>query len=336
MKKLLLSMWAITIVALTWVACDDKDDPQPKTEPETIEVTSIAITPGSDISITVGETVTLSATILPDNATNKKVTWESQHPDIATVNEGVVAGVEAGTAVIRVTAADGSGKYAEKSITVNPEDIPDTETTAEFDNSNFGLYKGILVGSSGTVKIELNNGNNVAKAYITIDNRTDELTSTDTFTNGVAIDNATFTGAFSTFTFSVDSDGENPVISDIQIEGHEDVLVAVLKQTSTNVASAHEGTTVGGNNHTGVLNFIRNDNTYFGISRGSDGITFSFRGDINNDGSVSGTSQTTYMGLKVTLTYSGKFDSNSNISGTWTTSWDGGTNGGTFSGKKTL
>jgi hypothetical protein len=288
------------------------------------------------MSITVGETITLSATILPGNATNKDVIWESLHPDIATVSGGVVTGVEAGTAIIRATAAGDNGKYADKSVTVNAKNIPDAETTAEFDNSNFGLYKAILVGSSGTVKIEINNGNNEAKAYIAINNKTDELTGTNTFIKGQAIDNATFVGAFSSFTFSVESDGTNPVISAIQIEGHDDVLVAVLKQTSTNVASAFEGTSVEGNDHKGVFNIIRNDNAYWGISRGADGISYSFKGDIGKDGSVRGSSQTTFMGLEVTMTYSGKFDGNGAISGTWTTSWKGGTNGGSFTGKKTL
>ena len=38
------------------------------------------------------------------------------------------------------------------------------ETTAEFDNSNYGLYKGVIVGSSGTIKIEVNNGSGIIKA----------------------------------------------------------------------------------------------------------------------------------------------------------------------------
>ena len=53
-----------------------------------------------------GETLTLTATIAPANATNKSVTWSSSHPAVATVNEnGVVTAKSAGTAIITVTTA---------------------------------------------------------------------------------------------------------------------------------------------------------------------------------------------------------------------------------------
>ena len=49
--------------------------------------------------VNVGETVTLTATLTP-NGSNSPITWESSDETIATVNNGVVTGVKAGTAVI--------------------------------------------------------------------------------------------------------------------------------------------------------------------------------------------------------------------------------------------
>jgi len=218
-----------------------------------------------------------------------------------------------------------------------------TETTAEFDNSNFGLYKGVIAGSSGTVKIQINNGNSVSKADIVMDSKTDVLTCSTSFTNGQAINNATFTGASSSFTFSVGGDGKNPAITNFEIDGHDDVVAVVLKETSENVSAAYEGTSIGGNNAHGVLNFVRNNNTYSGIQRALDkesgGLTFSFEGNIARDGSFSGNSTGRLGNMTVNLTYSGKFDGN-NFSGTWTTSWmidnSSQSNSGTFTGKKTL
>ena len=61
-------------------------------------------------SIGVDSTMTLTATVLPDNATDKSVTWSSSNTGVATVDQnGVVTGVASGTAHIIATANDGSG-----------------------------------------------------------------------------------------------------------------------------------------------------------------------------------------------------------------------------------
>lgn len=55
-----------------------------------------------------GGTQTLVATIAPTNATNQNVTWVSDDTNVATVENGVVTAVGAGTAHITVTTQDGS------------------------------------------------------------------------------------------------------------------------------------------------------------------------------------------------------------------------------------
>lgn len=63
----------------------------------------------SSLTLTVGGTQTLTATVSPDDAANKTVTWSSSNPLVASVsNAGVVTAVSAGTAVITVTTVDGS------------------------------------------------------------------------------------------------------------------------------------------------------------------------------------------------------------------------------------
>ncbi len=215
-----------------------------------------------------------------------------------------------------------------------------TETTAEFDESNFGLYKGVIAGSSGTVRIEIHNGNDISEATITMDDETDELTCTETFTKGEAIVEAEFTGEFSSFTFSVGADGSNPTIENITIDGHDNVIATISKETSEDVAVCYEGTSIGGNEHSGVFNLVRNNDTYSGASKAVDGFACTFSGTINNDGSFSGNTSTIFNGLDVDLTYSGAFDGD-NVSGTWSNSWVNGegvpgSNSGTFTGSKTL
>ena len=56
----------------------------------------------------IGESVQLEATILPENATNKDVTWKSYNENVCIVNKGLVVGVGYGVAVVSVTTADGN------------------------------------------------------------------------------------------------------------------------------------------------------------------------------------------------------------------------------------
>lgn len=63
---------------------------------------------GTDI-LTEGRKDTLIATILPDSATNKDITWVSSNNDIVTVdNTGKITGLKVGTAIITVITSDGS------------------------------------------------------------------------------------------------------------------------------------------------------------------------------------------------------------------------------------
>ena len=72
----------------------------------------------ASMSMTVGSTGTLTATINPSDAANKSLTWTSDNTAVATVNEnGVVTAVAAGTANITVKTVDGE-KTAVCAVTV--------------------------------------------------------------------------------------------------------------------------------------------------------------------------------------------------------------------------
>ncbi|MDE6396237.1 MAG: Ig-like domain-containing protein, partial [Muribaculaceae bacterium] len=74
-----------------------------------------------NLTLTVKETQTLTATVLPDYATNRAVTWQSSANDVVTVtNEGLVTAVAPGSAVITATTTDGTNLTASCSVTVDP------------------------------------------------------------------------------------------------------------------------------------------------------------------------------------------------------------------------
>jgi transglutaminase/protease-like cytokinesis protein 3 len=69
------------------------------------------------LTLTTGNTETLTATVAPNNATNKTVSWSSSNSSVATVSNGTVSAVAAGTATITVTTTDGA-KTAICTVTV--------------------------------------------------------------------------------------------------------------------------------------------------------------------------------------------------------------------------
>ena len=92
--------------------------------PETVPVSQITLNK-AETSISVGNSETLTATVAPENAANKALTWASSDEDVATVApDGTVTAVKAGAATITATAADGSGKSAVCKVTVTGDTTP--------------------------------------------------------------------------------------------------------------------------------------------------------------------------------------------------------------------
>ena len=96
-------------------------------------VTGITLTPDSATLTNKGETVQLTATVTPENAADKSVTWASSNTNVATVDaNGKVTAVANGTCTITVTTTDGE-KTATSTITVT---IPSDDTGNNGDDGN--------------------------------------------------------------------------------------------------------------------------------------------------------------------------------------------------------
>ena len=68
------------------------------------------------LTLDVKETATLKAEVLPENTTDKTIVWSSDHPEIATVEDGTVTGVKPGTATITAKCGE---RTASCEVTVN-------------------------------------------------------------------------------------------------------------------------------------------------------------------------------------------------------------------------
>jgi uncharacterized protein YjdB len=96
-------------------SCKDSDD--------TVAVSGVTVEPTS-LSLVADETSTLVATVSPDDADDKTVTWSSDNTEVATVTSGVVTAVSTGTATITVTTTDGA-KTAVCEVTVSDAENDD-------------------------------------------------------------------------------------------------------------------------------------------------------------------------------------------------------------------
>ena len=86
--------------------------------PQTVSVTGVSLNVPT-LTLTEGESQTLSATVAPADATDKSVSWSSSAPEVATVDQnGKVTAVKKGTATITVKTTDG-GKTASCEVTVH-------------------------------------------------------------------------------------------------------------------------------------------------------------------------------------------------------------------------
>lgn len=90
-----------------------------------------------------GATATLNAIVSPYRATDKTLTWSSDKESVATVSNGVVTPVGAGTATITATANDGSGVKATCAVTVT---VPVTSVAI-----NNAPTAALFVNSKGTL-----------------------------------------------------------------------------------------------------------------------------------------------------------------------------------------
>lgn len=92
-----------------------------KVQKKTVSVTSVKLS-SDTLSLTVGESKSITATVLPDNASNKGVSWSSTNTAVASVNNGKITALSAGTTTITVTTQDGQFK-ANCTVTVKEKEI---------------------------------------------------------------------------------------------------------------------------------------------------------------------------------------------------------------------
>ncbi len=125
---------------------DAKGTPGYFTKYGVTKVTGVSLSK-TTLSLTVGKSVALTATVSPAKATNKGVTWKSGNSSVATVKDGKVTAVAPGTAKITVKTSDG-GKTAVCTVTVK---APISKASVSLSKTSY-VYNGKEIKPGVTVK----------------------------------------------------------------------------------------------------------------------------------------------------------------------------------------
>ncbi len=193
----------------------------------------------------------------------------------------------------------------------------------EFDSSNFGIYKGVIIGSTGVITINIKNDGNL-KATLVLDGVTSTYTSTGEVVLNQPINNLRFTNGSNTFDINVSANGNDIAVTASNIENHIGATFNIIKEYSTDLVKCYQGTYTGTNDN-GVFNIIIIDQDLYGLSRSNQ-----FQDDtlFLNGGFIENTISGTFDGGS----FSGSTSGNG-ISGTWqNTSQETGT----WTGQRTL
>ncbi len=233
-----------------------------------VSVTGVTLNKTS-ATLTVNETLTLTATVLPSDATDKTVSWASSNTSVATVSNGVVTAVGAGNTTITATTTDG-GYTATCTVTV--EEAID-------ENAPCVSVTGVSGRAGNTVDVKINVANNpgivFAKFNVTFG---DELTLTNV-TDGGLLGNANHSNNkvspyilyWNNGTATSDFTG-NGTIATLTFEIAEDTEDGIYPVTISEVSSS-------------TFNF-EDETVYFAVKNGNVTVVSKIIGDVNGDGEI--------------------------------------------------
>lgn len=145
-------------------------------------VTSVKLN-RSALSLEVGETGKLSATVRPDSAADKSITWSSSNTDVASViSNGTVTAKKAGTAVITATAVNGKNASCTVTVTGGTTD-PDPGQPEAVVSADVALRNAGLADHNPSFRLALKHAKNVTTVRVrfTVDASTVSVTGLNGF-----------------------------------------------------------------------------------------------------------------------------------------------------------
>jgi hypothetical protein len=200
-----------------------------------------------------------------------------------------------------------------------PSFLTQPEARAENDNSGKGIYKGVLIGSSGHLKVDIDNsGDGSISLTLTLDDVRYNLTTEQRYNPEVGFQGyfrGTVNGGEAQIGYFTNANGTSYGFFGVEIPGHPDVVFLIFKEKSTAVLRLYEGTFSGSTS--GTVNLVLFGNEWHAVTRPQGGTSE----DVDFlDGEIDGNT----LVCACDFTFTGTINGN-NLSGTWADGEESGT-----------
>ncbi len=194
----------------------------------------------------------------------------------------------------------------------------------QFNDTNFGIYKGIIVGPSGVITLNIKN-DGFLNATVVMDGESYLFTSEGTVTEGQEITDLVFTNGDMSFAVNISPTGTSITETALNFPGFPGADMLMTKEYSDAQVTCYQGTYAG--DAMGDFNFLAIGTNVYGLSLGSDGLNNFYIAGSRSGNSLTGTYD---MGI-----FSGTYNGN-NVSGTWEDNTSGSSDSGTWTSQRKL
>ena len=245
-------------------------------------VTKLVVTADAKYTY-IDETLPLSVTYTPVNASIQAVNWSSNNEKVAMVDsDGVVMGVSKGQATIRAEAADGSGRAATYQVTVRqqPEYI---ELTSNTDIVNVGsaitIRATVLPNTTNDKAVTWSSSNEmVAKV-----NSSGRVTPVSPGTCAITCESASYPGVYASMNITVQQPVTSVSFMEKEVSVHVGSTVATYWQVKPANATDQR---VAFSSRDERIATVTSDGVIYGVKRGSTTITVTAQDGSNKRGTI--------------------------------------------------
>ncbi|MFN8275328.1 MAG: hypothetical protein U0X58_10680 [Flavobacteriaceae bacterium] len=190
------------------------------------------------------------------------------------------------------------------------------EAIVAHDLSNYGIYKGVLVGPSGVAKVNINNDGTLS-ATVILEGTTHSFTTSESVAQNQNISGLTFTKGNMKFDFNCNAHGDEIEITDLVIPGYDRVSMILMKEYSDTQVKCFQGS-YNGDSDNGTFNLMTSGESIYGLAYSTPEDSIWYIHGISKGTSISGSMENAnFSGGIFGNSANGVWQNSSSQSGTW-------------------